>query len=132
MIAKVADFGLSRFSESEDNVVYTKREVGPLKWMAPESLEKKKYSTKSDVWSYAVTSIEILTQEEPYPFFDTVAFATKIFSEKLSLIPSIPEETPDFAREILIKCFHDDPKDRPNFDEIYQELQKGYQEFYQN
>ena len=40
--------------------------LGPLKWMAPEALVQKKYSTKSDVWSFGVTVVEILSQEEPY------------------------------------------------------------------
>ena len=33
----------------------------PVRWMAPESLRKKIYTHKSDVWSYAVTVWEILT-----------------------------------------------------------------------
>ena len=33
----------------------------PVRWMAPESLRKKIYTHKSDVWSYAVTIWEILT-----------------------------------------------------------------------
>jgi serine/threonine protein kinase len=41
-------------------------EIGPLRWMAPEALEKKKYSEKSDVWSFGVTCYEILTQNQPY------------------------------------------------------------------
>ena len=35
--------------------------------MSPESITKNQYSTKSDVWSFAVTIVEIWTQGAPYP-----------------------------------------------------------------
>lgn len=33
--------------------------------MAPESLIERKYSAKSDVWSYGVTIWEMLARQEP-------------------------------------------------------------------
>ena len=35
--------------------------------MSPESITKNQYSTKSDVWSFGVTIVEIWTQKTPYP-----------------------------------------------------------------
>ena len=46
--------------------------------MSPESIKKKQYSTKSDVWSFAVTIVEIWTQEKPYPQFAVL----EVVSEK--------------------------------------------------
>jgi len=48
---KVADFGLSR-DLYESSIVYSSTDTKaklPVKWMAPESLEKRQYSSKSDV-----------------------------------------------------------------------------------
>jgi hypothetical protein len=44
--AKVTDFGMSRVV-SENQRGTTKSELGPIRWMAPESLKAKEYSTKS-------------------------------------------------------------------------------------
>lgn len=90
--AKVADFGLSKVLVEQD-AIYSKGDVGPLKWMSPEAIRHKKYSEKSDVWSFGVTCIEILTRESPYPGMDAVQvitpnkiffffLPTKIFSKK--------------------------------------------------
>ena len=53
--AIVADFGLSRDIYERDYYSSdNKKSKLPVKWMAPESLEKGTYSSKSDVVSYCV------------------------------------------------------------------------------
>jgi hypothetical protein len=43
---KLTDFGMSRFVE-EDQKGTTRSELGPIRWMSPESLKNKQYSNKS-------------------------------------------------------------------------------------
>ena len=74
--AKISDFGLSRFAEADENK--TKSDVGPIKWMSPESIKDKVYSDKSDVWSFGVTLWEVLTRKNPYPQMDLITVATKV------------------------------------------------------
>ena len=61
---KLSDFGVSL------NLRVTKREskdvAGTPNWMAPEVIELKGASTKSDIWSLACTVIELLTGRPPY------------------------------------------------------------------
>ena len=47
--AKIADFGLAR--ELQDKEYYRKLGDGrlPVKWMAPEALQQRRYSSQSDV-----------------------------------------------------------------------------------
>lgn len=47
---QVADFGLSRSQENTDfqGISVTVSTIGPIRWMAPEAIQSRIYSTKSD------------------------------------------------------------------------------------
>lgn len=56
---KVADFGLSRDLISFSTSVYESCEISaklPVKWMAPESIISRQYSSKSDMVGSSVKS----------------------------------------------------------------------------
>ena len=55
---QLADFGLSH--DMDDDYYYKpKGGMIPVKWTAPEAVLYKKYTTKSDVWSYGMVMYEI-------------------------------------------------------------------------
>ncbi|KAL3307286.1 hypothetical protein Ciccas_014204 [Cichlidogyrus casuarinus] len=62
---KVADFGLAR----QLGATNLAKERFPVKWTAPEAgSSKKRFSTKSDVWSFGVLMWEVVTYGlVPYP-----------------------------------------------------------------
>ena len=59
--------------------------------MSIESIEKREYSTKSDVWAFAITVIEIMTSAPPYSERDPVNVAIKVIN---GLRPTIPDDRP--------------------------------------
>jgi predicted Ser/Thr protein kinase len=61
---KISDFGMSRIVEREEGK--TKHDMGPIRWMAPESLANRTYSKKSDVWSFGIVVYEIVARCEPH------------------------------------------------------------------
>ena len=66
VLVKVTDYGLALLSDkgfSAEETVSTQSAsaVGPIRWMAPESLSRRIYSSKSDVWAFGVLLWEIMT-----------------------------------------------------------------------
>ena len=61
---KLSDFGVSLNLRAMEREI--KDVAGTPNWMAPEVIELKGASTKSDIWSLACTVIELLTGKPPY------------------------------------------------------------------
>ena len=55
---QLVDFGMSHDMD-EDYYYKPKGGMIPVKWTAPEAVLYKKYTTKSDVWSYGMVMFEI-------------------------------------------------------------------------
>ena len=55
---QISDFGMSR-DVSDDYFYSPKGGRIPLCWTAPEAVLYRKYTTKSDVWSYGMVMYEI-------------------------------------------------------------------------
>ena len=58
MTLQLADFGMSHDMD-EDYYYKPKGGMIPVKWTAPEAILYRKYTTKSDVWSYGMVMYEI-------------------------------------------------------------------------
>ncbi|VDM99542.1 unnamed protein product [Thelazia callipaeda] len=53
--------------------------IVPIKWLAPETMQNRIYSIKSDVWSYGIMVWEIYSEGcEPYPSLSNVQTRAKI------------------------------------------------------
>ncbi|XP_048566238.1 G-type lectin S-receptor-like serine/threonine-protein kinase At4g03230 isoform X2 [Triticum urartu] len=61
MNPKISDFGLAKIFSSNDTQGSTKRVVGTYGYMAPEYASEGIYSIKSDVFSFGVLLLEILS-----------------------------------------------------------------------
>lgn len=61
MNPKISDFGLSRAFGEDQSMDITKRPVGTLGYMSPEYAYCGQVSTKSDMYSFGVIVIEIVT-----------------------------------------------------------------------
>uniref|UniRef100_A0A8C9WIH0 receptor protein-tyrosine kinase n=1 Tax=Scleropages formosus TaxID=113540 RepID=A0A8C9WIH0_SCLFO len=127
LVAKIADFGLSRGEE-----VYVKKTMGrlPVRWMAIESLNYSVYTTKSDVWSFGVLMWEIVS-------LGGTPYCGMTCAELYEKLPQgyrmeKPRNCDDEVYELMRQCWRDRPHERPPFSQIclqlnrMQEARKAY------
>jgi len=134
MVGQVADFGLSRGikasdstdsveEETEENSTYYKSQTGifPVRWTAPESMELLKFSAASDVWSFAITLVE-LYQDGVRPYDDKKTNAEVMTAVMAGKKHDKPEECSTEMYAFLTKCLSLSPEDRPNFGDCVKTL----------
>ncbi|XP_014213491.1 fibroblast growth factor receptor homolog 1-like [Copidosoma floridanum] len=122
-VLKIADFGLARDVHSHD--YYRKTTDGrlPVKWMAPEALFERVYSTQSDVWSFGILLWEIMTLGgTPYPSVPSVERLFQLIKNGFRM-----EKPPGCSIEIYMlmrACWSYSPEKRPIFTDLVNELDK--------
>lgn len=110
---KLADFGLSRVRES----TYVRTNAaGTLTHMAPECFEGV-FSKKTDVYAFAMTCWEVMTQEWPMRNFPNQAMLMNAVLNK-SARPDVGMIQNAAIVELLKRCWHAEADQRPLFDEI--------------
>ncbi|XP_071445067.1 discoidin domain-containing receptor 2-like [Hetaerina americana] len=127
---KISDLGMSRSTYSADYYKVDGRNSLPVRWMAWESILMGKFTTKSDVWSFAVTLWEILTFAREQPFEDltddkVIENVTHYIegNNKQVLLPQ-PINCPKEIYDLMCECWQRNDRDRPNFREIHLFLQR--------
>uniref|UniRef100_A0A6I8NPU0 Hepatocyte growth factor receptor n=1 Tax=Ornithorhynchus anatinus TaxID=9258 RepID=A0A6I8NPU0_ORNAN len=119
---KVADFGLARdMYDKEYYSVHNKTGAKlPVKWMALESLQTQKFTSKSDVWSFGVLLWELMTRgAPPYPDVNTFDITVYLLQGRRLLQP---EYCPDPLFEVMLKCWHPNAEMRPSFSELVSKI----------
>ncbi|XP_075508742.1 cysteine-rich receptor-like protein kinase 15 [Primulina tabacum] len=113
MIAKIADFGMARLFEKDETQGNTSRIVGTYGYMAPEYAMHGQFSIKSDVFSFGVLVLEILTGQRNNSFRngentgDLLSSAWSHWREgtAINMIDPMLKDGSNSMREIL-RCFH--------------------------
>ena len=88
----------------------------PVRWTAPEALDSRKFSTKSDVWSYGVLLYEIWTKAE-MPFKGMTNQKVWVSVAAGYRLP-IPEDCPQTVYGLMLHCWRADPHERPEFSHV--------------
>ncbi|XP_047069170.1 cysteine-rich receptor-like protein kinase 6 [Lolium rigidum] len=126
LIPKISDFGLARLFDSDQSKDVTNRVVGTYGYMSPEYAMRGAYSIKSDVFSFGVLILEIVTGRR-----NSVSYDSEQSVDLLSLVwehwtmgtiveimdSSMTSYSPG---DQMLKCIHigllcvqENPADRP-------------------
>uniref|UniRef100_A0AAY4BWN0 Protein kinase domain-containing protein n=1 Tax=Denticeps clupeoides TaxID=299321 RepID=A0AAY4BWN0_9TELE len=116
---KLGDFGLSRYMEDSSYYKASKGKL-PIKWMAPESINFRRFTSASDVWMFGVCMWEILMYGvKPFQDVKNNDVIGRIESgERLAMPPACPPT----LYSLMTKCWTYDPSKRPRFTELKAQL----------
>ncbi|KAJ9540865.1 hypothetical protein OSB04_027371 [Centaurea solstitialis] len=132
MNPKISDFGLARMFEEHETEANTNKVVGTLGYISPEYATGGVFSVKSDVFSFGVLVLEIVSGKKNRGFFhqdhhhDTLlGHAWRLYKEEklLELVDAALEDSWNVPEVLLsinvgLSCVQQHPEDRPTMSSV--------------
>ncbi|KAK4787944.1 hypothetical protein SAY86_011777 [Trapa natans] len=135
MNPKISDFGLARIFEGKQTAGCTDRVIGTYGYMSPEYALEGSFSTKSDVFSFGIVVLEIISGKRNTGFIQTkiarnvLTYAWRLWIEGNAVNLVEPMLEGNFNGEEAVKCIklallcvQNDPQDRPTMSNIVSTL----------
>ncbi|XP_051128440.1 receptor-like serine/threonine-protein kinase SD1-8 [Andrographis paniculata] len=126
MNPKISDFGMARIFGGDQTEAETKRVVGTYGYMSPEYAMDGHFSIKSDVFSFGVLVLEIVSGKKNRGFYQTnnqlnlLAYAWKLYKEGRALEvvdraagESFPASEVMRCIQVGLLCVQEQAEDRP-------------------
>ncbi|XP_020963813.1 G-type lectin S-receptor-like serine/threonine-protein kinase At4g27290 [Arachis ipaensis] len=130
---KISDFGLARSFVGNENEANTRHVAGTYGYLSPEYIVDGLYSTKSDIYSFGVLILEIVSGKRNRGFthinhhFNLLGHAWKLFVEDkcLEMVNATFRDSIDSSPEEVIRsihvgllCVQRNPEDRPSMSDV--------------
>uniref|UniRef100_A0A914VRN7 non-specific protein-tyrosine kinase n=1 Tax=Plectus sambesii TaxID=2011161 RepID=A0A914VRN7_9BILA len=118
---KLSDFGLSRWIEHESFYTASRGKL-PIKWMAPESINFRRFTPASDMWMFGVCIWEIMMRGvKPWHGTRNQDVVHKLEAgERLAMPPA--EFCPPQLYALLCQMWTYEPNQRPTIGEVKEVL----------
>ncbi|KAF5386738.1 hypothetical protein D9615_001785 [Tricholomella constricta] len=125
-VAGLSDFGLSKFLEDCGQGMTSSPNLNP-RWFAPELLRQTDPSSPhSDVWSFAMVCLELMTGEQPFSRISRdITVLRELDQGKLPERPGrqvTAQGLSDDLWSLMKKCWHKKPEARPSMTIVKEKL----------
>ncbi|KAK4370109.1 hypothetical protein RND71_009584 [Anisodus tanguticus] len=130
MNPKISDFGLARIVEGKRTEATTNKVVGTYGYMSPEYASDGLFSSKSDVFSFGVVVLEIISGRKNTGFYQSevlnlLGYAWRLWMEEMaiqltekSLLESCDRSEVIKCINVALLCVQEDSNDRPNMSDV--------------
>ncbi|XP_046653516.1 BDNF/NT-3 growth factors receptor-like isoform X2 [Daphnia pulicaria] len=110
LVVKIGDFGMSRDIYSSDYYRVGGHTLLPVRWMPPESVMYRKFTSESDVWSFGVVLWEIFSfGKQPWYGYSNQEVIQLVTGGQV--LPC-PLATPPDAYQLMLNCWQTQPNQR--------------------
>ncbi|PIA60786.1 hypothetical protein AQUCO_00300360v1 [Aquilegia coerulea] len=112
MNPKISDFGMARIFGGEQTIANTNRVVGTYGYMSPEYAMEGIFSEKSDVFSFGVLLLEIVSSKKNTNFYvleesyNLLGYVWRKWNENKGLEIMDPTLAESYNSEELMRCIH--------------------------
>ncbi|KAK8871919.1 hypothetical protein M9Y10_007665 [Tritrichomonas musculus] len=123
LLPLICDFGLAEILDNKQQSISLSTLTGvrgTATHIAPEIWKNQPFSFACDVYSFALVLYSILTDEEPFENYNQYEFFTKVIHNGER--PNLDSKIPEAFKQLIRKCWSEDPKKRPDFSFIVQDL----------
>ncbi|KAF8061461.1 hypothetical protein FPV67DRAFT_1509075 [Lyophyllum atratum] len=125
-VAGLSDFGLSKFLEDCGQGMTSSQALNP-RWFAPELFRQTDpLSPYSDVWSFAMVCLELMTGEQPFSRISRdIMVLRELDHGKLPERPGrqvTAQGLSDDLWSLMKKCWHKKPEARPSMTDVKERL----------
>lgn len=115
---KLADFGISRYAETNTSEATRKRSFTPL-YAAPEQWEHRRANEATDVYAFGVLGFELLSGARPF-----TGNSVELREQHLKSAPPEVSGVPARMRILIEECLYKEPDIRPRPGTILVALRK--------
>lgn len=126
-VCKIASFNKALRLRPKESKICETLQVA-IRWQPPEVLNSRKFSLKSDVWSFGVFLVEVFTYGcIPYPTMKANDVKKFVLAKKTMERPS---ECPKEVYSVMKECLHYQPDRRYPFSGLHKELRELHSTFF--
>ncbi|XP_058071206.1 cysteine-rich receptor-like protein kinase 10 [Magnolia sinica] len=123
MNPKISDFGLARIFGGNQTEANTERVVGTYGYMSLEYALEGHFSEKSDVFSFGVLLLEIVTNKRNTGYYPYKQWGLELMDPLIS--DSHVAQEVDRCIHVGLLCIQEDPNDRPTMSPVVSMLGNG-------
>ena len=118
-LVKVGDYGLAEVAGAKGYLHTGGSTLGPVRWMAPESIRRRKWSKESDVFSFGVLLWEIFSYGAyPYNHISSDEDVARGVRDGMLELSQPAHYCPNEVWALARRCLNREASHRPTFNEI--------------